>query len=365
MAFSTQGSDVRPQNRVGVQNLNVNPPPVFERSNLACLRRLLLVCAGVVIGVLVAVALAQGFLSPSGAVLLVALVALVITTQFYRLLKPTTGVSIVLWVALAWVSLLGVVAVAAPILPLGAHADTSLAISTPGFIQPNLFSEHPLGTNRFGLDILARLVWGGRTTLMISLGAVIIGSVLGGTLGATGSYFGGFVSRSMNIVITVGLAFPPLILLMIASPVVGRRTWALMLVLAVLTIPSTMRLTRANTLAVTQRGFITVAEVIGGGHLRILFREILPNVAGPLFVYALLSLPTVVVATASLSFLGLGIPQPQPTWGNMIAEGLGGVFEKHPFVVFVPSLVLFVTILAFNGIGEGAKRRLDSRRGKL
>lgn len=294
--------------------------------------------------------------------------ACVLTGQICVLLEPSRRRLVRhpgLLLSVAWLVTVVVLSILAPLLPLGEHADTGLTVGVEGFLPPDLLSAHPLGTNQFGLDLLARLVWGSRPTLIVSVGAVAVGLLLGTVLGALAGHLGGRVDRVTGVVTNIGLAFPPLILLMIASPVVGRRTAPLTLVFAILIIPGVVRVARATTLSLSRREFILAARGLGSGDLRILFREVIPNLAPSLFVYGLMALPSVVVATASLSFLGLGPPQPNPTWGNMIAEGLNGIFEEHPFIVAVPSCALAATVLAIATVGRSVQRQQHSSTSKL
>jgi peptide/nickel transport system permease protein len=153
------------------------------------------------------------------------------------------------------------------------------------------------------------------------------------------------------------LAFPPLILLLALATVMQPTVLNIAFALALLSIPAMIRLARANTLAWSQREFILVAKAMGSKSRRIIFRDLLPNVLIPVSSYALTIVAVLIIAEASLSFLGLGIRPPNPSWGGMIAEGQNGVMEAQPHIVLVPGIVLFMTVSAFNVLGDKARKR--------
>jgi peptide/nickel transport system permease protein len=184
--------------------------------------------------------------------------------------------------------------------------------------------------------------------------------VLGGTFGLISGYLRGWTDSLVGIVTNVLLAFPPLVLLLALAAVLPRTARNQALTLSILVIPVNVRLARASTLAFSQREFVLAAKAIGAKRRRIMVSELLPNVLVPLLSYAFIVLAVLIVAEASLSFLGLGIPQPAPTWGNMIAEGRNGVFEQYPHLVFVPATALFLTVLSFNLVGERLRLRFTS-----
>ncbi len=271
----------------------------------------------------------------------------------------------VLWLGVAWLTLVLGAAVLAPLLPLGNHDDSIAGLAEPIFAPPSWGAEHPLGTNNYGLDVLARTVYGARTSLLVALLAVLIGTVVGGAVGMVSGFLRGATDRVVGVLANALLAVPPLILLIALGSVLEPSVRTIAFALSLLTIPSMVRLARANTITVAEREFVLAARALGAGRLRLLRREILPNVILPVLSLSVVMISVLVVAEASLSFLGIGIEQPQPTWGNMIAEGQGGVMEEHPYIVVVPGVCLFLTVFSFNLLGEKAQQRWDPRSAKL
>ncbi|TYL46410.1 ABC transporter permease [Nocardioides sp. BGMRC 2183] len=275
------------------------------------------------------------------------------------------GFDLTLWLCGAWLVLLVVAAVAAPMLGLPEHEDLTGALGEPILARPDLVTNHPLGTNNFGLDLLARVLYGARASLVTALTAVLIGMVVGGALGILAGYFRGVVDVVIGILTNALLAVPPLILLIALATVLEPTLRNISLGLATLATPSMIRMARATTIAVSQREFVTAARSMGASGPHVMLRELLPNVVLPLASYGMVMVSVLIVAEASLSFLGLGIQAPAPSWGNMIAEGEGTVFRDHPHIVLVPGTVLFLTVFSFNCLGERARRRFDPRRSQL
>lgn len=293
----------------------------------------------------------------------VVLVGLIVTyVGLARLIRAIWGprTDVAYWVSLLWIGLLVAAALLAPLLPLGEPENSARTLADPINARPNLFSGHPLGTNRLGLDLLARTVYGARTSLVVALLATAIGMTIGGTFGLISGYLRGKSDTVIGILTNVLLAFPPLVLLLALAAVLPRTARNQALTLALLVIPVNVRLARASTLSFSQREFVLAARAMGAKRRRIMLSELLPNVFVPLLSYAFIVIAMLIVAEASLSFLGLGIPQPSPTWGNMIAEGRGGVFEREPHLVLVPATALFLTVLSFNLVGERLRQRWSS-----
>lgn len=275
------------------------------------------------------------------------------------------GFDVTFWAAATWLVLLALAIAFVGWLPLAEDRDVAATVTEPVFGAPTFTGAQPLGTNGFGLDLLARSLYGARSSLLIALTAVVVGTVVGGAVGIVAGYFQKSVDRVVGIATNSLLAVPPLILLIALATVLEPRLRNVALSLSLLTIPGMVRLSRATTVAYANREFVTAARAMGATRSRIMARELLPNVLLPIMSLAVVMISVLIVAEASLSFLGLGIQPPEPTWGNMIAEGEGDVFEAHPHIVLVPGAFLFLTVFAFNIVGEKARQRWDSRSVKL
>lgn len=327
-------------------------------------RGLLLTVAGVVALVAVIVGLRETGWTQAGAAL-AAFVVLYLGLAELGRYRFGPSFDLTLWLCVAWLVLLVGSAIAAPLLPLGEHEDIATTMMDPALARPDLTSEFPLGTNNFGLDLLSRVVYGARASLVVSIGAVLIGMVVGGTVGILAGYFRRSTDRVVGIFTNSLLAVPPLILLIALATVLEPTLRNIAFALSLLALPSMIRMARASTMAFAQREFVLAGKAMGASSTRIMFRELLPNVLLPLASYGMVIVSVLIVAEASLSFLGLGIQAPAPSWGNMIAEGEGRVFEEHPHIVLVPGTVLFLTVFAFNALGEKARKRFDPRSAKL
>jgi peptide/nickel transport system permease protein len=268
-----------------------------------------------------------------------------------------------LWLAAIWLGLVVVAAVFANVLPLAESRDASKALAEPILQRPDLFSRHPFGTDRQGLDILGGVIFGARISLEVSLGAVAMGLAVGGLVGVVAGYFRGKVDFVASLVADSVLAFPPLILLLAVVAAVRPNARNIAFALAIVTIPTLIRLSRANTLAVAGREYVLAARAMGATNRRIIFRELVPNVLRPLLSYTFLIVAVLIVAEASLSYLGVGILRPTPTWGNMIAAGQE-TFDDDPHLVFMPGLVMFATVFAINRVGDRARSHWDTVRSR-
>ncbi|MYH72583.1 MAG: ABC transporter permease [Acidimicrobiia bacterium] len=268
------------------------------------------------------------------------------------------------WLSGVWLVMIGLSAILVQWLPLPESKLVKNSFDEGLRLRPDLFSRHPLGTNSQELDLLGGVMWGARTSLIISLGAVAIGLVIGGLIGIAAGYFRGPFDSGVGILADSLLAFPPLILLVAMATVFEQNQWTMALELSMLGIPTYIRLARANTLTFAQREFVLAAKAMGSGDRRVIFRELMPNVALPMVSYAFLVTAVLIVAEASLSFLGVGIQPPEPTWGNMIEAGQEN-YQNHPHLVFVPGIVMFMTVFALNRVGDKARERWDPREAQI
>lgn len=269
-----------------------------------------------------------------------------------------------LWLAVLWVVVVVGAAILADVLPLNEARNTSLTIGQPSRQRPDLFSPHPFGTDTQALDVLGGVIYGARVSLQVGLLSVSIGTVLGGLIGVASGFFRGKLDGVIGILTDALLAFPPLILLLAVVSAIEPSVLTISFALALLTVPTYIRLARANTLAFAQREFVLAARAMGAKSWRIIFTELIPNVIRPLLSYSFIIVAVIIVAEASLSFLGVGIRRPTPTWGNMIAAGQSEL-RTTPHLVFVPGGVMFVTVFAFNRLGDKARQLWDPRQSAI
>lgn len=277
-------------------------------------------------------------------------------------LPRISGLGTILAIAWSVVILLGALFV--DFLPLSEARDPSLALTTPSTLAPDFFSAHPFGTDSQGLDILGGLLYGARVSLVVGLGGVLVGALIGGALGLVAGYRGGWTDRIVSILTDTLLAFPSLILLIAIVTVLEPTLINVTLALGIMVVPSYARLVRANAMSFANREFVTAARSLGAGELRIMLREVAPNIVSPVVSYSFMLIAVLIVAEASLSYLGLSIPRPEPTWGNMISAGQSD-FQREPQLVGIPAVVLFLTVLSFNQLGEAAGRKWSPGAAKI
>ncbi|WP_052711037.1 ABC transporter permease [Pseudofrankia sp. DC12] len=257
--------------------------------------------------------------------------------------------SVVRTVAAAWVLLVVGMAVLAPVLPLPGYAQGSLAIARP----PS--AHHLLGTDQLGRDMLSRVVSGAQTSLLVGVLSVGLALVVGVALGLVAGYYGGKADAVVTAVGDVILSVPGLVFLMVISALAGSSVRTLVIGIALFTFPTFMRLARANTMTFARREFVLAAQGLGARDARVMRREVLPNVLPSVLAYAFAALGLVLVIEGSLSFLGLGVQPPRPSWGNMIADGRP-FLSSRPHIVLIPAVTLFLTVLACNALAERGGR---------
>ena len=229
--------------------------------------------------------------------------------------------------------------------------DTNLPIFSRG---------HFLGTDAVGYDEWSRILYGGRTSLEITLAVNAIGLVIGGLFGALAGYAGGIRDAVMMRFVDVLIAFPAIVLALAISERLGPSEFHVILALSVFSIPVFARLSRAATLRVREEAFIVAARLSGTPRHRILLRHVVPNILPQLLTFTLLGMGITVVLEGALSFLNLGIPAPLPSWGNMIAAGQT-VLTAEPRLVLIPSIALFITVFSLNLLGDGLREHWSSR----
>ncbi|MFF8829967.1 ABC transporter permease [Streptomyces sp. NPDC015131] len=231
--------------------------------------------------------------------------------------------------------------------------------------------DHPLGVDpKFGRDILARILEGSWVSLVVAFGATILSNLIGVVLGLVAGYYGGRVDTVVSRLMDTFLAFPLLLFAIAISATLQGGAFGLeglplhigvlIFVIGFFNWPYMARIVRGQTLALREREFIDASRGMGARGPYILFRELLPNLVGPITVYATLLIPTNIIFEASLSFLGVGIQPPQASWGGMLREAVN-FFQVDPQFMLVPGLAIFITVLAFNLLGDGLRDALDPR----
>lgn len=242
---------------------------------------------------------------------------------------------------------------------LAPHDPTEIVVG-PRLSGPT--ADFPFGTDAFGRDQLSRVIVGARVSVLVGFGAVAVGTVGAAILGLWVGFQGGAVDTAVQRVVDGFMTYPPLILALVTVGVLGPSITNVTIVLGVLMIASNSRVIRAATLSVKEASYIEAAHSLGAGTPRILFRHILPNVAAPLIVVATVSLGNVILAEGALSFLGLGVPPPTPSWGRMIGgEESRFYFATNPSLVLFPGVALTLVVFAFNMLGDAVRDLLDPR----
>jgi peptide/nickel transport system permease protein len=268
---------------------------------------------------------------------------------------------ILFWLAIGWVSLVVILAILANVLPLpNPDFQNYSAINA----SPSV--HHLLGTDDLGRDLLSRLIFGARVSLVVGFCSVAIGMLVGGTLGLISGYKGGRLDTALNAGSFVLLAFPAIVAVIAIVAFWGQSLFKVTVILSVAVIPLLYRVVRASSLSFANREFVTAARTLGATSGRIVFREILPNVVPVAVTFGLITVAGVIVIEGSLAFLGLSVPLPTPSWGNIIAEGSSnGELNINPFIMLWPVLSMFLLLLSINLIGDRLRQRFDIREGLL
>jgi dipeptide transport system permease protein len=246
------------------------------------------------------------------------------------------------------------------IAPYAPDLTNSAAFLKPPAWQEGGSWDHLLGTDAIGRDILSRLIFGARLSLSIGVAVVVLSIIIGISLGLIAGYFRGlleiFIMRLMDIILTL----PSLLLAIVIVAILGPGLMNAMLAVSVVVLPHYVRLTRAAVIAETAKDYVTAARVSGAGRLRLMFSEILPNCTAPLIVQASLGISTAILDAAALGFLGLGAQPPSPEWGTMLADAREFVMRAW-WVVTFPGLMILITVLAFNLLGDGLRDAFDPK----
>ena len=247
-------------------------------------------------------------------------------------------------------------AVSAPLLaPYEPLKSDFRAMSKP----PN--ERHYFGTDQIGRDVLSRVIYGSRASLTVAIGAVLFGTTLGALWGLASGYFGGRIDIVSQRIIEFLQSFPDLILAMAIAMALGAGIGTVIVAIAITRIPFGGRVIRAVVLSLKELSYVEAARGLGASHLRIMLRHILPQCMAPYLILATTHLGVAIIIEAALGFLGVGIPPPTPTWGNMLADSLNAGLVPPWWLVLFPGLAITITVLAFNLLGDGIRDILDPR----
>ena len=248
--------------------------------------------------------------------------------------------------------------------PMLVHADPFVQDLTHRLTPPVWMGgepAHPFGTDQLGRDYLARLVYGARISLLIGVTAAVTSGLIGTTLGVVGGFFGGRVDDVVMFIITCRLSIPLILVALAVVSAVGSSLNVVLLTLGLLLWERFAVVARTTTMQIRNLDYVAAAQAAGASRAHILLREVLPNIAHHLLVVATLEVALAILLEAVLSFLGLGVPPPLPSWGLMIAEGKDYMFFE-PWVIMVPGIALFTLILGINLLGDGLRDLLGASR---
>jgi peptide/nickel transport system permease protein len=260
-----------------------------------------------------------------------------------------------LYAGISILLLLTATALFAPLLaphdPLGQNLDHDLIAGS---------REHPLGTDKLGRDILSRIIYGSRVSLLVGAATVGLSLMIGVVIGSCSGYFGGWIDQSLMRLVDILMAFPGILLAIAFTAVLGPGLNHVIIALCIIGWTGYARLVRGEILSLREQEFVQAARALGGRPQRIILRHLLPNLLPPLLIQATFGLAAAIVAEGSLSFLGLGIEPPAPSWGSMLNDGRQFLLVA-PHLTTYPGLALLITVLALNLVGDALQDRLDTR----
>jgi len=244
--------------------------------------------------------------------------------------------------------------------PVDPLAQDLMARLTPPAWQAGGSLAHPLGTDNLGRDVLARILYGSRVSLLVGFSSVLVAEALGIVLGLVSGYYGGRTDSIVMRVADVFMAYPFMLLTISIIAVLGNSIFNLILVLGISDWVTYARTVRGSVLALKEKEFVKAAHSLGTRNRTIIRRHILPNILSPLLVLGTVRVANIIIWESGLSFLGMGVPPPQPTWGRMLAEGRMYISDAW-WLVTLPGLAIMLTILAINLLGDGLRDALDPR----
>jgi peptide/nickel transport system permease protein len=243
--------------------------------------------------------------------------------------------------------------------PLLYHTDQVTVNLGNATLPPG--AGHPLGTDASGYDILGRLMVGGQSSLELGFAVTIATSIIGTVYGALAGLAGGIIDSIMMRIVDTFLAVPSLILLLILVNIFTPNLWMIIILLSLLSWLGVARLVRGEVLGLKTREFVYAARMMGAARSRIMFRHLVPNAVGVIVVNATFTVSDAILTLSALSFLGLGLPPPEADWGTMLSNGLNYLFDGYWWTVYPPAIILVITLIGFNLIGDALRDSLDAR----
>jgi peptide/nickel transport system permease protein len=259
---------------------------------------------------------------------------------------------------IAGLGILGALILTALLAPIVAPWDPAIQNLAQGLSGPSL--EHPLGQDKMGRDILSRLIYGSRVSLLVGLSTVLVSLSIGTLVGVISGYLGGMTDEALTRVMDVVLAFPGILLALTLMAVLGPSLSNVVIALCIVGWVNYARLTRGQVLTLRERDFVAAARALGCGNLHIIVHHLIPNLMAPLLVEATFGIGSAIVGEAGLSFLGLGVQPPTPSWGSMLNEGRSFLLIA-PHLTAFPGLAIMTVVLGVNFFGDGLRDLLDTR----
>jgi dipeptide transport system permease protein len=277
--------------------------------------------------------------------------------EFWQQFARNRGAVIGRWTIIA---LILIASFADALAPYSPYATNQAAFLKPPFWQTGGVFAHPLGTDAIGRDMLSRLIYGARLSLLIGVAVVTLSVLVGTVLGLSAGYFRGpieiAIMRTMDIILTL----PSLLLAIVIVAILGPGVMNALLAVAIVLLPHYVRIARAAVITEVSKDYVTAARLIGAGNIRLMVKEVLPNCTAPLIVQATLGISTAILDAAALGFLGLGAQPPTAEWGTMLADAREFVLRAW-WVVTFPGLMILIAVLAFNLFGDGLRDALDPK----